>query len=215
MRACESRRSIVSLRRPPLRFRARVAAAAPCFALPSREADRCPRSFHRFVRDSLISEHQQAERNQNEAQNRGAFMGSDYTTRAGAQFTRAQIRASRVSAPTELPRLGRSVDPGPPDHQYMPPMPSAAAAAAFFSGCSDTNASVVSSSDAMDAEFSSADRTTFVGSMTPACTRFSNRSVQRVEAFLRSHLLDSGDDDRHLPARRCWRSSAAALRWRA
>jgi len=34
--------------------------------------------FTASLRDSLISEHQQAERNQNEAQNRGAFMGSDY-----------------------------------------------------------------------------------------------------------------------------------------
>ena len=59
----------------------------------------------------------------------------------------------------------------------------AAAAAAgapdsfFSSGMSQMSASVVSSSDAIDAAFWSAERTTFAGSMTPACTRFSYFSV--------------------------------------
>ena len=43
----------------------------------------------------------------------------------------------------------------------------------FFSGISATTASVVSMSAAIDEAFWSAVRTTLVGSMTPASTRFS------------------------------------------
>ena len=56
-----------------------------------------------------------------------------------------------------------------------PPIPPAAAALRrlFFSGMSQMSASVVSSNEAIDEEFCSAERTTLVGSMTPALTRSS------------------------------------------
>ena len=41
------------------------------------------------------------------------------------------------------------------------------------SGICEMTASVVSRSEAIDAAFCRADRTTLVGSITPACTRFS------------------------------------------
>src|SRR2546425_8658927 len=59
-------------------------------------------------------------------------------------------------------------------HQYIPPPPGMPAG--LFSpspGISQTIASVVRSRDAMDAAFCKAERTTLVGSMTPASTRFS------------------------------------------
>src|SRR5271170_5475953 len=64
--------------------------------------------------------------------------------------------------------------------QYMPSMPPPWAApwlASFFSGISETIASVVSIRPAIEAAFWSAVRVTFVGSMTPALTRSSNLSV--------------------------------------
>ena len=60
--------------------------------------------------------------------------------------------------------------------QYIPPMPPGPpppGASFFSSGMSAIMASVVSSRDAIDAAFWSADRTTFVGSITPALTRSS------------------------------------------
>src|SRR6187455_1105608 len=59
--------------------------------------------------------------------------------------------------------------------QYMPPPmpPIAAAPGCADSGISEMTASVVSRSEAMDAAFCSAERTTLVGSITPAWTRFS------------------------------------------
>jgi hypothetical protein len=54
-----------------------------------------------------------------------------------------------------------------------PPWPPPAGASAFSSGISLMRASVVSSREAIDAAFCSAERTTLVGSMTPASTRFS------------------------------------------
>ena len=54
----------------------------------------------------------------------------------------------------------------------MPP-PGGMAGSFFSSGISATSASVVSSSDAIDAAFCRAERTTLVGSMTPASTRSS------------------------------------------
>ena len=62
----------------------------------------------------------------------------------------------------------------------MPPPPPGIAAAGrsfFSSGISETSASVVSSSDAIDEAFCSAVRTTLAGSMTPAVTRSSYLSV--------------------------------------
>src|SRR5436305_842752 len=47
----------------------------------------------------------------------------------------------------------------------------------FSSGMSVTNASVVSRSEAMDAAFSSATRSTFAGSMMPACSMSTNSMV--------------------------------------
>src|SRR5262249_29651503 len=67
-----------------------------------------------------------------------------------------------------------SLEPQALSGQYMPPMPPGPpgdAASFFSSGISDTRASVVRSSDAMDEAFWSAVRTTFTGSMTPAATR--------------------------------------------
>ena len=63
-----------------------------------------------------------------------------------------------------------------------------AGAAAFGSGISDTRASVVRSREAMDAAFCRAERTTLVGSMTPASTRFSYSSVRALKP---SSALDS------------------------
>ena len=61
----------------------------------------------------------------------------------------------------------------------MPPMPPPPGdgASFFSSGISETSASVVSSSEAIDEAFWSAVRTTFTGSMTPEATRFSYLSV--------------------------------------
>ena len=62
---------------------------------------------------------------------------------------------------------------------YMPPMPSMPPPPGIWppafssSGFSTTTASVVSSSPAIEAAFWSAMRTTLVGSITPAWTRFS------------------------------------------
>ena len=58
----------------------------------------------------------------------------------------------------------------------MPPPPGGIGASFFSSGMSQTSASVVSSSEAIDAAFCSAERTTLVGSMTPAAIRSSNLS---------------------------------------
>ena len=56
----------------------------------------------------------------------------------------------------------------------MPPMPPIAAAPCCAdSGIREMTASVVSRSEAMDAAFCSAERTTLVGLITPAWTRFS------------------------------------------
>src|SRR3989442_12964962 len=59
--------------------------------------------------------------------------------------------------------------------QYIPaPMPPPGfAPLLFLLGICEMDASVVSSSDATDAAFCRAQRTTLVGSITPACTRFS------------------------------------------
>ena len=57
--------------------------------------------------------------------------------------------------------------------QYMSSPTSMAPAFLFFSGISETRASVVRSREAMDEAFCSAVRTTLVGSMTPASTRSS------------------------------------------
>ena len=76
--------------------------------------------------------------------------------------------------------------------------PPIGAFSSFSSGISETSASVVSRSDAIDAAFCSAERTTLVGSMTPASTRFSYSSVERVEALVGLHLAHLRDDDRAL-----------------
>ena len=80
-----------------------------------------------------------------------------------------QIRAGERRAAAAIgggSGLTRAAAPAPP-----------AAALSAIRACqpalSDTTASVVSSSEAIDAAFCSADRTTLVGSMTPAVTRFS------------------------------------------
>src|SRR5687767_11227895 len=61
--------------------------------------------------------------------------------------------------------------------QYIPPIPPGPppwpADSFFSSGISETMASVVSSSAAIDEAFCSAERTTLVGSITPALTRSS------------------------------------------
>ena len=58
--------------------------------------------------------------------------------------------------------------------QYIPPMSLAGIAPDdSISGIREMTASVVSSRDAIDAAFCRAERTTLVGSITPACTRFS------------------------------------------
>ena len=62
----------------------------------------------------------------------------------------------------------------------MPPGPPPCGASFFSSGMSQTSASVVSSSEAIDDAFWSAERTTFAGSMTPALTRFSYVSVRAL-----------------------------------
>src|SRR5438105_14309815 len=97
--------------------------------------------------------------------------------------------SSEVRAETKRP--GRIVPPRPFDFelafdfwllafdfpQYIPPMPPpwppGIGASFFSSGISETSASVVSNSEAIDEEFCSAERTTFAGSMTPALTRSS------------------------------------------
>ena len=66
-------------------------------------------------------------------------------------------------------RLFNQFSSGNLTRQYIPPMPPHRGRRTFvFSGISDTSASVVSMSEAMDAAFCSAVRTTLVGSMTPA-----------------------------------------------
>src|SRR5882672_4305255 len=66
-------------------------------------------------------------------------------------------------------------------HQYIPPPPGIPAGALSPSSwISQMVASVVSSSAAMDAAFCKAERTTLVGSMTPASTRFSYFSVRAL-----------------------------------
>ena len=67
--------------------------------------------------------------------------------------------------------------PMPPIPPMPPPPPPPAGAGASSLGRSTISASVVTSSAATDAAFCSAERTTFVGSMTPASTRSSNSSV--------------------------------------
>ena len=59
----------------------------------------------------------------------------------------------------------------------MPPPGIGGAASFFSSGISETSASVVRRSDAIDEAFWSALRTTFAGSITPALTRSSYVSV--------------------------------------
>src|SRR5215471_18559399 len=54
--------------------------------------------------------------------------------------------------------------------QYMSPWGIAGAAGGFSSGMSVTSASVVRSSEAISAAFCRATRSTFVGSMMPACS---------------------------------------------
>ena len=77
---------------------------------------------------------------------------------------------------------GREVSPWeliarrPAAFQYIPPsgdIPPPPRLSPFSAGSSQTTASVLSSSEAMEAAFWSAERTTLVGSMTPASTRFS------------------------------------------
>jgi hypothetical protein len=63
------------------------------------------------------------------------------------------------------------------------------------SGICDTSASVVSMSDAMDAAFCSAVRTTFVGSITPAVTRFSYLSFSALKPSSGPRPLHLGDDN--------------------
>jgi hypothetical protein len=63
----------------------------------------------------------------------------------------------------------------------MPPGPPGAGASFFSSGISETIASVVSRSAAIEDEFCRAERTTFVGSMTPALTRSSYVSVAALK----------------------------------
>ena len=60
--------------------------------------------------------------------------------------------------------------------EFMPPPPGGIGASFFSSGMSHTSASVVSSSDAIDDAFCSAERTTLVGSMTPAAIKSSSLS---------------------------------------
>ena len=72
--------------------------------------------------------------------------------------------------------VGNGVRLDSPERQYMSPLPAPLMDAAPFedgSGLLEMTASVVSRSDAIDAAFCNADRTTLVGSMTPPCTRFS------------------------------------------
>ena len=71
----------------------------------------------------------------------------------------------------------------------MPPPPPPGIGASFFSsGISEISASVVSSSDAIDEAFCSAERTTFAGSMTPALTEVLVGVGQRVEPFVGSFI---------------------------
>jgi len=71
----------------------------------------------------------------------------------------------------------REASPWDSADQYMPPpssgIPPPERPSDFATGNSQTTASVLRSSDAMDAAFCSAERTTLVGSITPASTRFS------------------------------------------
>ena len=66
-----------------------------------------------------------------------------------------------------------------------------------ISGMRETTASVVSSSAATDAAFCRAERTTFVGSITPAATKSSYRSVSALKpsspfiSFTRCTTIDA------------------------
>jgi len=81
------------------------------------------------------------------------------------QGDRAAGRTERLD-PNRLRRVGYIMPPIPP----MPPMSGIPAPPPSPSGISTTTASVVRRRPAIDEAFWSADRTTFVGSMTPAFT---------------------------------------------
>ena len=72
-------------------------------------------------------------------------------------------------------------------HAPMPPPGGMAGMADSFSGRSVMSASVVSSNDAIDAAFCSAIRSTFVGSMIPACHHVHVLVPLGVEALARRH----------------------------
>ncbi len=97
--------------------------------------------------------------------------------RPGCAGGRCRIRPrpkkSGEGAASATPSLPSSLFPLPA--QYMPPMPppGGPAGAGFSSFFSTISASVVSRRLAIEAAFCNAVRETLVGSMTPACTRFS------------------------------------------
>ena len=120
-----------------------------------------------------------------------------------------------LSAPPADDRRPRSAG----NAQYIPPMPPPPCRHprgrfSFSSGISETRASVVSSSDAIDAAFCSAERTTLVGSMTPASTRFSYFSVRALKPSSRLHARAPWPRPPRPRGRRCRRSGAAAPRAR-
>ena len=95
--------------------------------------------------------------------------------RTSVQSRRRVVLCPRQTARLALRQPGRLRDLPNSELQYIPPMPPPWGIGDSFlsSGISETIASVVSRSDAIDEAFWSAERTTLVGSMTPAFTRSS------------------------------------------
>src|SRR4051812_24555430 len=78
----------------------------------------------------------------------------------------------------------------------MPPPGGIAGASFLSSGISETSASVVRSSEAIDAAFCNALRTTFAGIDDACLDQILVHLGRGVEALVLLHLLDRGDDDR-------------------
>jgi len=112
---------------------------------------------------------------------RGAEVAVQADLKVGLYMKTSELRVEREpkkgrvreDPPWKMPE---APEPGAWRRQYIPPMPpppGIAGASFLSSGISETSASVVSRSDAIDEAFCSALRTTLAGSMTPAFTRSS------------------------------------------
>ena len=126
------------------------------------------------------------------------------------------VEAHQTEAPRSREAPGRSVRPsvGLTSCRGMPPPPPCGGWSCFSSGFSATIASVVSSSAATLAAFWSAERTTLVGSMTPALIRSSYSSVAALKPKRALAVLAPCRRRSSPRRRRSPRSGAAAPRAR-